>query len=144
MSETLHLIARIADRAVAFDSNLVDSVVDLGAITPVPLAAPGVVGLAALRSRVLTVIDPRVALDLPTDGPLPSRAVITRVEQHAYAVLVDALEDVARYATVPIPAGVAFEAGWANAAQALIDRAGEPVLVIDLAALLPHAPSLAA
>ena len=51
--EALKLIARIADQQVAISADTVESVVEVEAITPVPLAAPHIAGLAALRSRVL-------------------------------------------------------------------------------------------
>ena len=58
----LFLIAHLAGRAVAIDSAQVDSVVDIGTIVPVPRADAQVRGLAALRSRVVTEIDPRAAI----------------------------------------------------------------------------------
>jgi purine-binding chemotaxis protein CheW len=140
----LHLIARVAGRAVAIPADQVESAIDLGPLTPVPLAAAGVVGLAALRSRIVTVIDPRVVLGIAEAAALPNRAVVTIVDGHAYAILVEALDDVAEFDTVPLPAGVSLEGRWAGAGTALIDRAGEPVLVVALAALVPHANSLAA
>ena len=76
----LYLIAAIAGRLVAIDSNQVDSVVDIGEIIPVPLSSSEVRGLAALRSRVVTVIDTCVALGLPPSVTPPVRAVITLVE----------------------------------------------------------------
>jgi purine-binding chemotaxis protein CheW len=144
MTAALHLIARIAGRAVAFAADQVDSVVDLGPVTPVPLAAPGVVGLAALRSRVLTVVDPRVGLGLGDLGGKPERAVVTLIDGHVYAILVEALEDVAEYHTLPLPPGIALEGGWADAGQSLIDRPGEPVLVVDLSRLAPQPAAIAA
>lgn len=144
MNGQLHLLARIAGRAVAIPANRVESAVDLGAVTPVPLAAPGVTGLAALRSRVVTVIDPRVVLGVAAETTAPGRAVVTIVDGHAYAILVEALDDVAEFDTVPLPAGVALEKGWSGAGIALIDRVGEPILVVDLEALVPHATALAA
>ena len=75
----LYLIAQIAGRAVAIDSNQVESVVDIGEITAVPLASEHVRGLAALRSRVVTVVDTQSALGLPGENDA-RRAVITRVE----------------------------------------------------------------
>lgn len=140
----LHLIARIAGRAVAFAAQEVDSVVDLSDITPTPLAVPGVMGIAALRSRVVTVLDPRVVLGLAA-GPLPAdRAVIGAVDGHLYAILVEALEDVVEYDATPLPPGVALSAGWAGVGNALIDRDGEPVLVVPLARLVPAVAAMAA
>ena len=139
----LFLIAHVAGRAVAIPAEQVDSVVDLGAVVPVPGAERAVRGLAALRSRVVTVIDTGVALGLaPTDAAV-RRAVITRVDDHGYAVLVDALEDVAPFARASL-SGLTLRHGWAAAGTGLIDRDGEPVLVIDLHRLLPGLHALAA
>ena len=76
MTNNLFLIAYIAGRTVAIDSAEVDSVVDIGRITPVPYAYRDVAGLAALRSRVVTVIDPRGSLGLPIVERAKQRAII--------------------------------------------------------------------
>lgn len=135
--QKLFLIAHLAGRAVAIDSDQVESAVDIGQVTPVPCAYRGVSGLAALRSRVVTVIDPRVSLDLPAVEQTRSRAVITVIDGHHYAILVDALEDVAPFVMSPIGGGVVPEGGWRAAGCGLIDRDGEPILVLDLRALVP-------
>jgi len=140
----LYLIAHIADRAVAIDSAQVESVVDIGAVTPVPCAPPSIRGLAALRSRVVTVVDRRVALGLPTDTVVAKRAVITVVDGHHYAVMVDTLEDVAAYEPHGLHAGVQLDAGWSGAGRAIIERDGEPILVIDMCAIIPGVTAMAA
>jgi purine-binding chemotaxis protein CheW len=141
MSEQLFLIAHIAGRGVAIDSSQVESVVDIGSVTPTPRAAPHIRGLAALRSRVVTVIDAHAALGLPKLAIAGSRAVITVVDGHHYAVLVDSLEDVAPFAASPLPAGIALDAGWRQAGCGEVERDGEPILMIDLTALI-HGPSV--
>ena len=138
----LFLIAQVADRGVAIDVDQVDSVVDIGAIVAVPCATAAVRGLAALRSRVVTVIDTRLALGLAAT-PSPGRAVITRLDGHHYAFLVDALEDVAPFARIAL-AGQVGASGWTAAAAGVVERDGEPLLVLDLAALIPAAPPIAA
>lgn len=138
MNETkLFLIACIAGRAVAIDSEQVDSVVDIGVITPVPAAQSQIRGLAALRSRVVTVIDTCAALGLPPSPKPPSRAIITQVDGHHYAILVDALEDVALFQWLPVSSGITLDIGWRKAGCGIIDRDGNPVLVIDLSVLIP-------
>ncbi|MDG5487550.1 chemotaxis protein CheW [Sphingomonas sp. FW199] len=136
MNERLYLLAQLDGRTVAIDSDQVESVVDLGDITPVPCAPAGVCGLAALRSRVVTVIDSRVALGLA--GVTESRrAIIIRYDNHHYAMLVDALDDIVPLAMTALNAALPIAGEWSRAATGVIDHSGEPVLVINLAALVP-------
>ncbi len=133
----LYLIAQIAGRPVAIDSDEVESVVDIGEVTAVPRAADHVRGLAALRSRVVTVVDTQSALGLEPTGTEAKRAVITRVDGHHYALLVDSLEDVAPFELLPIAGGIALDQVWRQVGRGIVERDGEPLLVIDLAALVP-------
>jgi len=135
----LFLIARVAGRTVAIPTAQVGSVVDLGEVIAVPRTEPAVRGLTALRSRVVTVIDTHLALGLPPETHAAEggrRAVITRIDGHDYAVLVDALEDVAPFERLPL--SMALEGGWRAAAAGLVERDGEPLLVIDLSVLVPQ------
>ncbi len=133
----LFLLARIAGRGVAIEADQVVSVVDIGDIVAVPGAARAIRGLAALRSRVVTVIDTALALGLPPTADDAARAVITRVEGHEYALLVDALEDVAPFNRLPLSPGLALDRGWGAAGTGLVERDGEPLLVLNIAALVP-------
>jgi purine-binding chemotaxis protein CheW len=132
----LYLIAQIAGRAVAIDSEQVESVVDIGEVTAVPRASSHVRGLAALRSRVVTVVDTQSALGM-AGGSTARRAVITHVEGHHYAMLVDALDDVAPFELLPLASGVALDPAWRGAGRGIVERDGEPILAIDLASLVP-------
>lgn len=140
MTEQLFLIAHIAGRAVGIDTAQVQSVVDIGTIVDVPRTARHVRGLAALRSRVVTVIDTVAALGLEGGHREGGRAIITKVDGHYYALLVDALDDVAPFAAQPLTGGMPLGAGWAQVACGLIERDGEPMLLVDLAALV-HGPA---
>ncbi|WNO52771.1 chemotaxis protein CheW [Stakelama saccharophila] len=139
---SLFLLATVAGRTVAIPSDQVESVVDIDAVTPIPLAADHIRGLAALRSRVVTVIDSRRALGAPGDAP-DGRAVVTRVDGHHYAVLVEALDDVVAFEEQPLPNGVALDGDWGAVARGMIERDREAVLIIDIAALVPG-PKIAA
>jgi len=134
----LFLIARVAGRTVAIPTAQVGSVVDLGEVIAVPRTESAVRGLTALRSRVVTVIDTHLALGLPADAASGdgARAVITRIDGHDYAVLVDALEDVAPFERLPL--SMSLDGGWRAAAAGLVERDGEPMLVIDLSVLVPQ------
>ncbi len=133
----LFLIAEIGGRTVAIGADQIESVVDIGVVTPIPRADARVRGLAALRSRVVTVINSCVALGLPCPGDAARRAVITHIDGHPYAMLVEGVEDVAVYDVQPITSGVALDAGWRSIGTGLIELHGEPVLAIDLRALVP-------
>ena len=136
----LFLIAHIAGRGVAIDAAQVDSVVDIGEIVAVPRAESFVRGLAALRSRVVTVIDTGIALGLAPTPDTMRRAVITIVDGHHYAILVDSVEDVAPFVRLPLSSGLALRGGWASVGTGLVERDGEPLLIIDLAVVLPTSP----
>ncbi len=135
---TLYLLAHVAGRGIAIDSDEVDSVIDLGAIVPVPRAGDAVLGVAALRSRVVTVLDTWRLLGLPAPKR-PPRGVVTRVDGHDYAVLFDTVEDVATLDSQPVPPELALEGVWAHAARAIAEVDGEPMLVVGLDALVAAA-----
>jgi purine-binding chemotaxis protein CheW len=140
----LYLLARMADRAVAISADQVESVVDIGPLVPVPGAPPAVEGLAALRSRVMTVIGSRAALGIADSAAPTPRAVVSVIDGHRYAILVDQLDDVAPFESSPLPSGIALGDRWASVARGLVDVDGEPVVAIDLRALVPGLSPVAA
>ena len=134
----LFLVGRVAGRGVAVPTAQVASVVDIGEVVAVPRAPVAVLGLAALRRRVVTVIDTAVALGAARPGE-GNRAVITSVDGHEYAMKVDSLEDVAPFERRPLSSGLTLQGGWALAGTGLIERDGEPLLVLDFGALVLEA-----
>lgn len=134
---TLFLLARIGQRGVAIDASEVDSVIDIGAVVPAPGAPETVVGIAALRSRVVTVVDTWRALGVPASDRSP-RAVVTRVDGHDYAMLFETVEDIAELELAPVTDGMTLAGAWADAAQGVVEHDGEPMLAISLAELVPH------
>lgn len=141
--ERLYLIAYLGAQALAIDSDQVESVVDLGDITPVPKAGSTVRGLAALRSRVVTVLSVRAALGLDPDED-NRRAVIVRADGHHYALIVDAIEDIIALEMAPLPSSMPFDAAWRRVAIGIVTRNGEPILTIDPARLIPESTAIAA
>jgi purine-binding chemotaxis protein CheW len=134
---SLMLIARIAGQRIALTAQAVESVVELEAITPVPLAPPHVAGLAALRSRVLTVIDSYAALELGRSArDTLCQAVVVTIDNHLYGLLVDEVEDVVTIVgeTLPLHAGLAR--GWRESAIGLVEHEGHAVLLLDPARLI--------
>ncbi|MET0269334.1 MAG: chemotaxis protein CheW [Sphingomonas sp.] len=144
----LHLVVVIAGERVALPAQAIESVIEVGEAVPVPLAAPHIVGLAALRSRVVTLIDCRVAPGFP---PPPAdaegdrrQAVIVMIDSYCYGLLVDVVEDVCP--AIPADAGLAatLDPAWARAVTDMV-AAGDALLpTLDPAALIAGSAAMAA
>jgi purine-binding chemotaxis protein CheW len=84
------------------DVSLVQEVVRLQLMTPVPLASPEIAGLINLRGEVLTAIDLRARLGLPpaetTREPVN---VVVRVDDEPVSLLVDEIGGVLEVSQVP-------------------------------------------
>jgi purine-binding chemotaxis protein CheW len=66
---------------------------NIAELSPVPCCPPHILGAMSLRGELLTVIDPRSALNLPfaTTG---SKAVVALLGEHAVGIAVDEVHDV--------------------------------------------------
>jgi purine-binding chemotaxis protein CheW len=72
------------------DVSMVQEIVRLQAVTPVPLSSPMIAGLINLRGEVLTAIDLRARLGLPpADGRRDPVNVVVRVDDEPVSLLVD-------------------------------------------------------
>jgi len=131
----LVLIVGLAGQRVGIRAAEVESVVEIADITPVPGAPPHVVGLAALRSRVVTVIDGAVALGSAAPTPVRAAAVAT-VDGHAYALLVDDVEDVLETSGDPRPLPGAVDGAWSRVARESVEAEGDLLLLIEVAELI--------
>ena len=132
----LYLIVDIDGERVAVAAEEVESVVELEALTPVPGAAPHILGLSALRSRVLTVVDCRIALGLPRSDTERREALVVTISGHPYALLVDRVEDVVDSDGDPMPATAAPAGGWARVGRGMVEVNGEVFLLADPAAFI--------
>jgi purine-binding chemotaxis protein CheW len=144
----LYLIVMLAGERVALLADDVDSVVEIERITPVPRAPRHIAGLAALRSRVLTIIDSATVLGLTPSAPAGDGAarqtVVVTVDGHLYGIQVCAVEDVVELATPVQPIRGTLAAGWARVALGLIELEEQSLLLLDPAALIAPSPVLAA
>lgn len=135
MGELLLLVIVDGER-VAILASQVQSVIDLGKITPVPRCAAHVAGLAALRSQPLTVIDCAISLQLREERSEGRRAVVVKEKAHHYALLVDAVEDVAESLTEAAEITTELKKGWRRAARGMVETAEGPVLLVDIPAIV--------
>lgn len=136
MSE-LVVMARIGGRNAAVPAKEVRSVVDLDEIVPVPRAPAAVVGLAALRSRALTVIDTnRLVGAESSPDPGSRRAIVIDSAGHGYALLVEDVADVLPFEGDPAPVPGTNGPGWQRAARGMVETSAGPALLLDPQALL--------
>jgi purine-binding chemotaxis protein CheW len=131
----LVLIATIGGQRVAIDAACIESVVDLWQVVPTPLAGSHVLGLAAVRSRVLTVIDAAAAVGLRATAT-GNRALVMSVDGHSYALRVDAVCDVTAVLGDVMPFDPGLASAWADIATATIDTEFGFALMIDPARML--------
>lgn len=140
----LLVMLHIAGRRVAIPAVEVQSVIELDDIYPVPRAPDHIIGLIAQRSRSLTVVDSRIALEGAFRGALegasgqePSeRAPVIKLDGHHYALLVDAVDDVveARSDITPVPGG--FGEMWTHCARGMVETDHGPTLLIDIRSVI--------
>jgi purine-binding chemotaxis protein CheW len=139
------LIVTIGGRRAALPAERVHSVVEPASVVPVPRAPAHVRGLAALRSRPLTIIDCRRALGMtPAERDGAYRAVVVEQGGHLYGLQVDAADDI-----VPAlgePAALAGDPGqgWNRASLGMAESTAGPLLLLDIAALVRGPRDLAA
>ncbi len=140
----LILIVRIGGERVAIPTAEVESVVEIDSVTPVPGAAPHVAGLAALRSRVLTVIDCAASLRPGARMETVRDAMVVVADGHPYALLVDGVEDVVEASGEAASLPAALSGGWSRVGRAMVEAGEQLLLQVDVRALIegPPAPAV--
>ena len=136
MNDLLVLVT-IDGRHCALPADDVNSVIEIGTIVPIPRAPEQVLGMTALRSQALTVIDCRTVIGCDADSDATDeRAAVVKVGGHGYALLVDTIQDVATPASEikQLPGG--FGEGWARVSRGMVETASGPVLLLDIARLV--------
>lgn len=93
----LHVVFRVASAEYVLPASQVLHMETYTGATPVPGAAPYVVGLVQVRSRVLPVVDLRVRFGLPALEPtIDSRILVVQVGTRAVGLLADSAREVLR------------------------------------------------
>ena len=141
----LVLICEIADRQVAISTDRVRSVIDIEHITNIPEAPSHVLGLTALRSQALTVIDTSRALGLQSNrNASNTRAVVAKIDGHSYALVIDHADDVCAVLSEPEPLPGGFGQGWQEVAIGMVETERGPALLVDIDRLSTGSQELAA
>jgi purine-binding chemotaxis protein CheW len=134
MTETLFLFAAIAGAPVAIRAAEIEAVVRLADVVAVPLVPAHVRGLAALRSRVLTVIDMEARVfGRPARTGAPGLAVVADLAAHSYAFLIDSVSDICMAPDGIQPIRGRIDQAWAPFADGLVEREGRSHLLLGLA-----------
>jgi purine-binding chemotaxis protein CheW len=133
MSGELHLIARVGQTWIALPAERVEAVVRMPEVVPIPTAPAAIPGLVAIRSRLLTLVDPAATV-YESDEPAPL-AIITSIDGHGYAIAVQAVDDVTAISTPGTYPGDLAE-GWAALDPAMANVDGRIILMIDLDRLI--------
>lgn len=142
---SLVVVAQIAGRRIAVDAARVRSVIDLADVVSVPGTKPHVLGVTALRSRPMTVIDTCIAIGKSGVGnPVGARALVVEEHGEHYALLVEEVFDVVETEGEPIPVPGDLADGWSGIGSSLIETNDEPALLIDPSSLLGPSTGLAA
>jgi purine-binding chemotaxis protein CheW len=126
----LYVIAVIAGQRIALNAANVAAVVDLTNIVPVPLARAHVLGLCALRSQILTVVDLAGAL-CQSPEQVSRRAVTMEIDGHHYAFVVSSVEHVEPCIEKPQPVDASIGASWAAAVSARVQTESGTALLLD-------------
>lgn len=110
---------------------------DITQVNPIPCCPPHIRGVINLRGDLVTLIDPRAALGLPTTGAGGGKAVIGTLGERAVAIAVDEVHDVAylRLEELQAPPPALQERHGAEIAG-IAPYAGGMMTVLDLSALL--------
>ncbi len=141
----LYLIATIDGARVAIESDLVESVVHVHEVIPVPQSSQAVAGLFALRSRVLTLIDSQF---LVTGKSKPvengALAIIAEITGHHFGLLVESVQDVVSISLEDVEKQVKPIAKWAGLASGIVEVGGEVAMIINPAALIAGPQKIAA
>jgi len=83
------------------DVALVQEIMRVRSITPVPLAVPEIAGLINLRGEVLTAVDLRIRFGVPYDRSRNPINIVVRVDDEPVSLLVDAIDSVIEVSKLP-------------------------------------------
>lgn len=130
------LLCQLDGRTIALPAADVHSVIEIDGILPVPRAPDFIRGIAALRSRVLTVIDSIKAIGLVREGTADGQTVVLERGGHLYGLQVELARDVVDQVgdVAPVPGGAG--AGWDRVSPGMVETPEGPALLIDADALI--------
>lgn len=128
----LYLVAEADGRRFAMPASAVENVVRDMEVVSVPLADPSVAGIAALRSRVVTVVDLMAAICGEKAGDCRGMPIIvTKVDGHLYGFAVEQVRDIVEAEEAPKSIEASMSAGWSKAASGFVETGDGAVVVVE-------------
>ncbi len=129
---------KLADETYGINVMQVQEVLRISEIAPVPGAPHYVLGIINLRGNVVTVIDTRIRLGLPTAEVTDStRIVIIETARHVVGILVDCVAEVVDVATSEVESAPNVGSDEsANYIHGVASRDNELLILVDLNKLL--------
>ncbi len=132
------VIFRLGQEAFAVEIAMVNEIIRMKDITPVPGALPHIRGLVNLRGQTIPVMDLRARIGLPeVEESGDSRIVVIDFEAGRLGIVVDAVEEVMTFEADAIQPASTLAAGKEQEFVEGVARQGERlVTLIDLQALV--------
>jgi len=135
---TSYVIASVAGQRVALDALAIEGIIRLGGVTPVPRVPDHVLGLCAVRSTVMTVIDVARAVGRAENNDADHAAVVMH-EGHRYALRLDRIADVEQIDAPPCANDASIGAAWLAIAPARIESSAGAALLLDVGGVVTGA-----
>jgi purine-binding chemotaxis protein CheW len=129
----------VADQLFGVEVIDIQDVFSLKGLTPVPGARPEIAGVLNLRGRIVTAIDARCRLGLPTRPQGFAGMMAVGVEYHgeAYGLLVDSVGDVLRLSDTDFePNPVNLNPNWKDVSQGVYRLDGRLLMTLNIDHLL--------
>lgn len=128
------LVFRLGDERFAVPLASVEELVDAPAMHRIPDAPPQVLGVATIRGMLVTVYDPRAALNIAGASAAAAVLLFARDDRHV-ALAVDDVHDVLTIAEDEVREAPAIGASD-GMLLGVVRRGGELVALLDIRALL--------
>lgn len=143
MSEQLYLLCRVGDSRIGIPANAIEAVAPVADLVPVPHSSAVIRGVAAIRSRLLTVLDTARltgAPALPDDGA--GLMIVTSIDGHGYGLLVGEVDDVVSLRSLrETPSHLSKS--WRDIAPTMADFRAHTVMVVEPALVVAAAQAVA-
>lgn len=129
---------RVCDQLFGVSVLTVQDVLRDQVIAPIPLAAFEIAGALNLRGRIVTVVDMRARLNLPSrDAHTTIMHVVVEYKDELFSLMVDAVGDVLNLPVKQIEkCPVNLEKNWRDVAQGVSKLENELLVILDVQAIL--------